>query len=233
MKYKNTILIISFIAFTAPPALNAEDAKKVIAIGSVEVGPELGGERAYDIKETIQLGLKKEIEARGKGRLVGSIVSPAAAEIPGPPQLPTDRPPTQKEIANYTAAVQQWQRQISGDVRVHKPVAADAYFDFKVVSGQSSTDTGGAASVIGRMTGVDTSLGDVSTKTTKVYLIVTMRDPRTGTPLDRYTSKATSMKFQNIGGFSSYDYGNDEIARQKLLSSAIRDCSKWINGKLQ
>lgn len=238
---KKTIAIagIALMAAAAPFELRAQEAQlKVIAIGDVETGSALGGGGTSGMKETIQLGLKKEIEKQGKGRLVVQIVSPEAmaegtqAEAATIPAMPTNRAPTQKEMTQYLAAMQQWQQRMTGQGKTHRPVAADAYFDLRLASGTSGVDTSGAASTIGSLTGLDTSFGSVSTKTTKVYLIATMRDPKTGAPLDQYTAKASSVHIRNIAGYSEDDYGSDELTREDLFSSAIKDCAKWIASKV-
>lgn len=235
MKRKNFFAVCTFLAvLTAFCAAAEEGASKVIAIGDVDAGYDISGQRAYDVKETIQIGLKKEIEKQSKGQYTVKIVSPAVvtagkeAEPSELPELPTDRAPTQKEMAKYMAAMQQMQKEMTGQVKKHKPVAADAYFDLRVSSGQSGMDTGGAASTIGYYSGINTHVGDMSTKTTKVYLTATQRDPRTGELIDKHTAKASSVKFRNVGGFTSYDYGSDEMQRESLFKPAIKDCAKWI-----
>ncbi len=241
MKLKSFFMAATLIIIIAVPLyLLAEEAgEKVIAIGDVNVASDIAGQNAYDVKETIQVGLKKELEKRSKGKYTVNIVSPAvvsegskpeAAELP---EMPEGRAPTQKEMAKYMAAIQQYQKEMSGQVKKHKPVAGDAYFDFRLASGQRETDTGGVASTIGSYTGLNTSAGDVGTKTTKVYLIATMRDPRTGELMDKYTAKASSVKVRNIAGYSDYSYGSDEMTREGLYKSAIKECAKWIDTKVQ
>lgn len=232
---KRLIICVALVVIATP--LYAQ--QKVIALGDVDVGYDIAGQRAYDVKETIQVGLKKEIEKQGKGSYVVNIVSPAVVteeSQPEPadlPEMPTDRAPTQKEMAKYMAAMQQYQKQMSGQVKTHKPVAADAYFDFRVVSGTSEADTGGAASTIGEFTGHYPSVVDMSTKTTKVYVVATMRDPKTGSLIDKHTAKASSTKVRNIAGYTDYNYGSDEMTREGLYKSAIKECAKWITGKVQ
>lgn len=240
MKKVFITLGLLFVVIAIPLYLAAQDAKpKVIALGDVEASYDVGGQHSYDVKETIQLGIKKQLEKIGKDRYEVNIVSPAvvtAGSEPEPadlPEMPTNRAPTQKEIAKYMAAMQQMQKQMTGQVKTHKPVKADAYFDFKVVSGISGGDTTSAASTVGEFTGLNTAAGDVGVKTTKIYLIATMRDPKTGALLDKYTAKASSVKFRNIAGYTDYDYGSDEMARERLFSSAVKDCSKWISNKVQ
>lgn len=208
---------------------------KVIAIGDVDAGYNISGQHAYDVKETIQLGLKKEIEKRGKGTLTVNIVSPAVraegAKMSEPedlPQMPTDRAPTQKEMAQYIAAMQQWQKEMTGQVKKHKPVEADAYFEFKVQSQASETTNYGTASTIGDITGHSMPSTDFGVKSTKVYLIATQRDPKTGALIDKHTAKASSLKVRNIAGYTSYYYGSDEITNEQLFKTAIEACAKWI-----
>lgn len=229
--FLGTALIISAFSFSL---YAQEAAQKVIAIGDVDAGYDIGGQRAYDVKETIQIGLKKELEKQGKGKYVVNIVSPAVVtegaqpEPANLPEMPTNRAPTQKEMAKYMAAMQQMQKQMTGQVKTHKPVAANAYFDFKVASGISGGDTTGGASTIGEYTGLNTSVGDIGFKSTKVYLVATMRDPKTGELIDKHTAKASSVKFKNVAGYTSYDYGSDEMTRESLFKPAIKDCAKWI-----
>lgn len=217
--------------------LNAQEsggAVKTIAIGDVDAGYSMSGQKAYDVKETIQILLKKDLEKIGKGNYVVKITSPAVvtegqkAPEASFPTLPEGKQPTQKDMAKYMAQMQQWQKQMTGEVKVHKPVAADAYVDLAVRSGQSSVDTGGAMSTVSQFTGVYTSAGDVSTKSTKVDLVCTLRDPATGELQDRYVAKASSVKFRNIAGVTSYDYGDDSITQEKLFKSAVQKCAKWI-----
>jgi len=235
MKRFLTVVCVAVFALAVPFFVHAEEGtSKVIAIGDVDAGYDISGQRAYDVKETIQIGLKKEIEKQSKGQYTVKIVSPAvvtAGKEPEPadmPEMPTDRAPTQKEMARYMAAMQQMQKEMTGQVKKHKPVAADAYFDFRVASGESSQDTSGAASTIGYYSGLNTHVGDMATKTTKVYLTATQRDPRSGELVDKHTSKASSVRFRNVGGYTSYDYGSDEMTRESLFKPAIKDCAKWI-----
>lgn len=238
--YKVKLVVLACSLLGLSSNLFAQDAaQKTIAIGDVEAGYETAGQNAYDLKETIQLGLKKQLEKIGKGKYAIDIVSPSVVTPGQEPEtmelsdMPTDRPPTQKDMARYMAAMQRMQKQLTGQLKTHKPVAADAYFDFRVVSGQTGVDTGGAASTIGGLAGVDTSIGNISTKKTEVNIVATMRDPKTGTPIDKYTAKATSVKVRNIGGYTSYDFGSDEMTRERLFSSAVKDCAKWIASKVQ
>jgi hypothetical protein len=59
-----------------------------------------------------------------------------------------------------------------------------------------------------------------------------MRDPRTGALIDKHTSKASSVRVKNIAGYSDYDYGSDEMTRERLYKSAIKECAKWIESKV-
>ena len=129
--------------------------------------------------------------------------------------------------------MQQWQKQMSGEVKVHKPVAADAYVEFRVSSSKGGTDIGGAASTIGSFTGINTSFANMSTKSSRMYLICTMRDPATGALQDRYTAKASSVKVQNLAGYTSYNYGDDDITRERLFKRAAKKCAKWISSKVK
>lgn len=232
-------LIAAFTLLLSTAAGAEEPQPKTIAIGDVDVGLDVGGQKAYDVQETIQLGLKKELEKKSKGRYAVTIVSPAVVakgSEPPPaelPEMPTDRAPTQKELAQYLASMQQWQKQMTGQVKAHKPVQADAYFDLKVVSGMSGFDTSGAAGTIRDFAGVTTSAGDLATKVTKVHLVATMRDPQTGALLDKHTAKASSVKFRNVAGATSYDYGSDEMTHEHLFASAIKECAKWIGEKVE
>jgi len=236
-------LAISGVSYAKRSKKEQVDTKtvtvKTIAIGDVDAGYTMGGSKPADVKETVQLAMKKQLEKLGKGAYNIKITSPAvvvAGSDPGEgdfPTLSTGRAPTQKEMARYMAAMQRWQNQMTGKVKVHKPVAADAYVEFKLQGSKGGMDTSGAASTIGSLAGIDTSLGNISTKTTKVYLVCTMRDPQTGALIDRYTAKTSSVKFRNLGGFSSYDYGNDDIARERLFKSAVSKCAKWVHKQLK
>lgn len=241
MNFRKTIVFLALLALLFPLSLKAEEgAQKVVAIGDVDAGYSMSGKKAYDVKETIQINLKKEIEKECKGSCVAKIVSPAVV-VEGSkaeatmqfPEMPTNRAPTQKEMAQYMAAMQQMQKQMTGEVKTHKPVDADYYFDFTVSSGQSGMDTGGAAYTVESLTGLNTSPADVSTKSTKVYLTATQRDPKTGTLIDKHTAKASKVKVRNMAGYTSYDYGNEELDRERLFSSAIKSCAKWINKQVQ
>lgn len=228
-------LSLFLIIFAASAYAQETAPTKTVALGDVDAGYDMSGGKAYSVKEDIQIGLKKEIEKYGKGRLSVKITSPAVvaggSEAAGSvemPVLPADRMPTQAEISRYMAEMQKWQKIQSGQLKVHSPVAADYFFDFKVQSGESGVDTGGAASTLGSLTGLDTSIGQVSTKSSKVYLVCTQRDPATGVLQDRHTAKASSVKVKNLGGYTSYDYGDNSIARQRLFDSAIKQCARWI-----
>jgi hypothetical protein len=241
MNFREMFISLALLAAILPLNLMAEEGgPKVIAIGDVDAGYSMSGQKAYDVKETIQINLKKEIEKDCKGSCIVKIVSPAvvvegAKAEPAEefPEMPTNRAPTQKEMAAYIAAMRQMQKQMTGEVKTHKPVDADYYFDFKVSSGQSGMDTGGAAYTVEHLTGLDTSHADVSTKSTKVYLTATRRDPRTGTLIDKHVAKASKVRFRNVAGYTSYDYGNDELERERLFSSAIKSCAKWISSQVQ
>lgn len=241
MNLRKIIVVSALLAILAPLHLNAEEGgQAVVAIGDVDAGYSMSGGKAYDAIETIQINLKKQIEKECKGRCVAKIVS-SAVVVEGSkpevttqfPELPTNRAPTQKEMTQYMAAMKRMQKEMTGEVKVHKPVDADYYYDFKVSSGQSGMDTGGAAYTIESMTGLDTSVADVSTKSTKVYLTATRRDPKTGTLIDKHTAKASKVKVRNMAGYTSYDYGNDELERERLFSSAIKSCAKWIGKQVQ
>ena len=212
---------------------------KTIAIGDVDAGNDVNGRKAVDVKETIQILMKRGLEKEGRGRFQINIVSPAvvvegsepaAANIPA---LPTNRAPTEQELAKYMGAMQQYQKQMSGQVRVHKPVAADAYVDFSVSSGKGGMDTGGLASTIGQFTNVPTSIGNVGTSSVKVNLVCTLRDPASGTLVDRYVAKASSVKVKNVAGYTSYDYGNDVATIERLFNSSVKKCAKWVSSQVR
>lgn len=214
-------------------------ASKTIAIGDVDAGYTMGGSSPVDVKETIQICMKKELEKLGNGAYNTKITSPAIvvegkeADTSNYPTLPSNRVPTQQELAKYMAAMQRMQDQMSGKVKVFKPVEADAYIEFKIQSGKGGADTGGVMGTLGQLTGLDTSFGSISTETVKVHLVCTMREPKTGELLDRYTAKTSSVKFKNLGGFTSYDYGDDEIARERLFKQAVQKCAKWLHDKIK
>jgi hypothetical protein len=183
--------------------------------------------------------VKRELEKIGKGRYNVKITSPAvviegaAPKASTMPTLSSGRTPTQKEMMQYMAQMQQWQNQASGKVKVHKPVVADVFVEFRISNSKGGTDVGGAASTISRFTGVNTSFANLSTKSSKMYLICTMRDPASGALIDRYNAKASSVKIRNLAGYTSYDYGDDEITRENLFKRAARKCAKWIKSKVQ
>lgn len=210
---------------------------KTIALGDVNVGSSGGGQQAYEVKETIQMLMKKEIEKKGKGRFNVTITSPAVV-VEGSKADASDMPsisskPTQAEVMKYMAQMQQFQKQMSGQVKVHKPVSADAYFEFSVADSQGGMSASGVPSEIGQFVDVPFSIGSMSTKSSKIQLICTMRDPASGQLMDRYAAKASSVKMQNIMGYSSYDYGNDAMTRERLFKSAVNKCAKWIVEKIQ
>ncbi len=241
MSLKKIPIVLAMAVLVLPFNLTAEEGgQKIVAIGDVDAGYSISGQKAYDVKETIQINLKKEIEKLCKQNCTVKIVSPAvvvegqkAEDVEDFPEMPTNRPPTQKEMAKYIAAMRQMQKQMTGELKTHKPVDADYYFDFKVTSGQSDTDTGQAAYTFETLTGINTSPADLSMKSTKIYLTATRRDPKTGTLIDKYTAKASSTKVRNLAGYTSYDYGDDEITRERLFSSAIKNCAKWISKQIQ
>ncbi len=208
---------------------------KTIALGDVNVGNSGGGQQAYEVKETIQMMLKKEIEKKGKGRFNVIITSPAVVvegSQPDASKMPTiSSKPTQAEIMKYMAQMQQFQKQMSGQVKVHKPVTADAYFEFSVADSQGGMSASGIPSEIGQFVDVPVSIGSMSAKSSKIQLICTMREPASGQLLDRYAAKASSVRVQNIMGYSSYDYGDDAMTRESLFKSAVRKCGKWIVDK--
>lgn len=214
------------------PALSSE--MKTIALGDVDAGYSMSGQKPYQVKESIQVLVKNELEKIGKGRYNVKITSPAVtvkgAKAPeaNMPTLPQGKIPTQADMAKYMAQMQQWQRQMSGEVKVWEPVAADAAVEFRVSTSKGGADVGGAASMIGSYTGLDTSIADMSTKSSKMYLTCTLRDPATGTLIDQYTAKGSSVKVRNLAGYTSYDYGDDEITRQRLFERAAKKCAKWI-----
>ncbi len=239
MKLKNLFICV-VITLLIPAALAAEGAaKKTVALGDVQMGYDGSSQKSYEVKETIQIGLKKRLEKLSKGSYTVEIVDPAvitkgskpkAAEMP---TMPTDRVPTQSDIAQYMAAMQQMQKQMTGEVRVHQSVNADDYFEFRISSSKSDVDTGMAASSIAGYSGFDTTPGDVSYKRTKLYLIATQRNPKTGALIDKHTCKASSTKVRNVAGYTTYNYGDDEITRERLFKKAIKSCAKWINSKVK
>jgi len=243
MKLAKLFICLAIIPII-PTTLMAEDAtkeisKKTVAIGDVQMGYDGSSQKSYEVKETIQIGLKKRLEKLGKGSYTVKIVDPAvvtkgskpkAAEMP---TMPTDRVPTQSDIAQYMAAMQQMQKQMTGQVRVHQPVDADDYFEFRISSSKSDTDTGMAVSSIAGYSGYDTTPGDVSLKRTKLYLIATQRNPKTGALIDKHTCKASATKVRNVAGYTTYQYGDDEITRERLFKKAIKSCAKWINSKVE
>jgi hypothetical protein len=236
----NKLLICTAIALLIPAILSAQGAaKKTVALGDVQMGYDGSSQKSYEVKETIQIGLKKRLEKLSKGSYNVEIVDPAVVTrgskpaATAMPTMPTDRAPTQNEIAQYMASMQQMQRQMMGQVKVHQPVNADDYFEFRISSSKSDTDTGMTASSIAGYSGYDTTPGDVSFKRTKLYLIATQRNPKTGALIDKHTCKASATKVRNIAGYTTYNYGNDEITRERLFKKAIKDCAKWINGRVK
>lgn len=220
---------------------NAEPGTvKTIAIGEVDAGYDTHGRKPADVKETIQILMKKQLEKIGKGSIQANIVSPAVVvegAQPGAsnfPTLPTNRAPTQKEMAAYMASMQQWQKQATGEVKTFKPVSEDYYIEFTVSGGKSGMDTSGIGSTVGQFGGnLPTEFIDLGAKSVKLDLICTVRNPKTGTLEDRYVAKASSIKVKNLAGYSSYDYGNDAREIERLFNSAVNKCAKWVTGKIQ
>jgi len=209
--------------------------QKTIVVGNVDIGYMVSGAKPADMKETIQFNLKKEIEKKGKGRYIVKIADPAvqADYETTMPAMPTNRAPTSAELSKYISSMKQWQQQANSPKKRYKPVAADAFFDFRLKTAKSGMDTGGLMGTIGDFTGTYTSAGDLSTKSEKVHLVCDMRDPKTGALLDRYIAKASSVKVRNIAGYTSYDYGSDELRDDYLFKSATKKCAKWISSKVK
>jgi Skp family chaperone for outer membrane proteins len=235
MIIKKTLALLVLVVVCAFSLNAMAQTVKTVAIGDVEAGYDTHGRKPADVKETIQILMKKRLEKLGKGAIQANIVSPAVVvegsqpKASNFPTLPTNRAPTQKEMAQYMAAIQQWQKQATGQVKTFKPASEQYYVDFSVSGGKSGMDTSGIDSTIGQFGGsLPTDIADVGTKSVKVDLICTMRNPQTGALVDRYVAKASSVKVKNLAGYTSYDYGNDAREIESLFNSAVKKCAKWM-----
>lgn len=248
MKTKRTIIfivlcLVIFVSMQVSARQQKQEStssepvsSKTIALGDVVGSNASSPSDAAGVKEAVQILVKKELEKIGKGRYNVNIVSSTVAREDKEdsfPALPENRAPTAAEMAKFTAAMQKMQMKMSGQP-TFKPVKADAYVDFRIQSGSGSVDTSGVAGTIGQLSGIDTSLGSLSTSSTKLYLVCNMRNPADGMIIDRYTAKTSSVNIQNIAGFSSYDYGGqDETTKERLFSQAAVKCAKWISDRIK
>jgi len=222
--------IMMFLGFAGFVFAEEDKPPKVVVLGEVKLSGSAVTQNEEDVKETIQMNIRNELEKRGKGKY---IVNLAVPEQSAPSGIETEIPNSNSQaLANHLAAIQKLQQQQQHPVRQgHVPVNADAYFDFRVSNSANETDTSGVADTVGNFIGYDTSLGSFSTRKFTVFLTVSMRDPKTGMLLDQHTAKSSSTKVRNVAGYSSYNYGNDSADIERLFSKTIKECVKWIDDK--
>ncbi len=116
------------------------------------------------------------------------------------------------------------------------PVAAQALFRLNVRTGESRTDTGGAVGMAEIFTGSDLGIADFSSESKKITMTCTRHNPKVGSLLDHYRTKASAVRFNQLAGMTHYSYNSyDEFERamDKNAKKSIGKIAKWIDQKMK
>lgn len=217
---------------------NASDAPaKVIAIGHVDTGGMgFSSMTPEQVGELFKLRAKKRIEEKGNYKVILPKDAPVAkAKTSEPPQKP---PTSAAEAMRYAQDMQRefqvQSAQMSGKY-VHKPVNADALYNFYVQTGSKRVSSGGVFGEIQYWTGAPVRDADFSSNSINMTLMCLRLDPKTGDLVDEYKAKASSTKVARVGGVSYYtmeDSSDPDRAFDRMFKRSLDKCIKWIDGQL-
>lgn len=244
-------LTVFLTPFTAKAKKEPETGlKKIIAIGYVDTGY-LGFQNMEpeELSEMFRIEIKKALAKRGYAPVLaqmGAAAAPAPAtaptEVPQMPEMPqSGKPMSPQEMQKVVAQMQQIQQQMMSQMHgyqrpSHEPVAAQALFHFQLRTGESSLDTGEAVGWAEFFSQQPLGLAEVSSETTKIYVLTTQHDPESGKLMDNHATKASSTRFHRLGGYTYYsisDSANHAAAFERVFRSSVEKVAKWIDEKMK
>ncbi len=235
------ILGVGLTNFNAPALAKKKkdggELKKVVGIGKVNTRQlMMAGMNTTTLDELLGNRVQKGLEKTG--RYV--VVLPAEteeekkqAEMPsGPP--PKTAAESQVWAAKMQKAMQKMMAKSQGKY-MHKPIAAQALFNFDVRQGESRFGTGTAFDTAEDLTGAPLHSFDFSSDKVKLTLTCIQLDPESGKILDHYDarSSSTSMRnFRDMMFYSSGDRSNRNRDFDRMFDRAVKKCISWIDKKI-
>lgn len=240
------LIFLIFLIFS--PASFAQEGtkpiplKKVVAIGYVDTGY-LGFQQLEpdELSEMFRVRMKKELEKKGYAPVLaelGPAQTPTEIKVPElPKEIEDPQKLTLKDMQKIQAQIQQQMSQLQGYFRPqHRPVAAQALFQFSVQTGESYLDSGSVVGWAELFTQSDLSVADFSSESRKFNILITQHDPKSGQLQNQKLTKTSSTRLTRLMGsqfYSVYDSRNHEVTFSRLFGSAVKNAASWIDQKMR
>lgn len=242
MKITKTICMIAALLLIAAPvgAKNKSDQgfKKVIAIGHVNTSRMgFSSLTPKQLGDLFKMRAKKELEKTG--RYIVIIPKYEEEDIDAEQKAaPQKTPKTAAEAMKYAQEMQKQFEIMAAKAQgqyVHKPVAAQALFNFSVSTGSRHVTTGGLFSEIEYLSGAPLGGADFSSDSLHLTLTCYDLDPESGKIEADYQAKASSTKVARVGGVSYYtmeDTSNPDRAFDRMFKRSLGKCISWIDKRM-
>ncbi len=242
MKITKTICLTAAILLMAAPVGAKEKSegglKKVIAIGHVNTS-----RMGFSSLTPKQLGdlfkMRAKDELEKTGRYVVIIPKYDEEDIDSEQKAETQKTPkTAAEAMKYAQEMQKQFEIMAAKAQgqyVHKPVAAQALFNFSVSTGSRHVTTGGLFSEMEYLSGAPIGGADFSSDSLNLTLTCYDLDPESGRIEADYQAKASSTKVARVGSVSYYtmeDTSNPDRAFDRMFKRSLEKCIDWIDKRM-
>ncbi len=231
-------VIILMLAFPASAKKSDSGLKKVIAIGHVNTSRiGFSSLTPKQLGDLFKMRAKNELEKTG--RYVVIIPKYDEKDIDASQQAkPQKTPKTAAEAMKYAQEMQKQFELMAAKAQgqyVHKPVAAQALFNFNVSTGSRHVTTGGIFSEIESLSGAPIGGADFSSDSINLTLTCFDLDPESGQIEGDYKAKASSTRVARVGGVSYYtmeNTSNPDRAFDRMFKRSLGKCISWIDKRM-
>jgi hypothetical protein len=167
------------------------------------------------------------------------VISAETEEEKEEEQMPAGPPPqTTAEAQKYAAQMQKAMAKMVAQAQgkyYHKPIAAQALFNFDVKRGETKVRTGTTFDTIEDLSGAPVHSYDFASDTVKLTLTCIQRNPESGSVIDQNnveTSSTSVRNFKDMVVYSTGQYTDRDRQFNKMFDKAVKKCIKWIDGKV-
>lgn len=233
-------LVVMAFALASPAHAKKDEAdvpKKVVAIGHVDTGGMgFSSMTPEQVGDLFKLRAKKRIEKKGNYTVIlpKDAPTPKSKTSEQPQKMPTNAADAMRYVQEMQQQFARQSAQMSGKY-VHKPVNADALFNFYVQTGSKQVSSGGVFGEIQHWTGAPVGDADFSSSSISMTLMCLRLDPKTGDLMDEYKAKASSTKVARVAGVSYYTMENTsdpDRAFDRMFKRSLDKCIKWMDKQL-
>ncbi|MFH1875232.1 MAG: hypothetical protein ABH859_08660 [Pseudomonadota bacterium] len=248
MKNINKIILVALILgvglFSANSSVFAkknnetDGLKKVVAVGRVNTRQlMMAGMNTATLDELLRNRVQKDLEKSGRYVVV---VPAETEEEKEESEMPAGPPPkTAAEAQVYAAKMQKAMQKMMAQAQgkyLHKPIAAQALFNFDVQQGESRFGTGTAFDTAEDLTGAPLHSFDLNSDTVSLTLTCIQRDPESGKVLDHYDARTSSTSMRSFRDMMFYTTGDSSDRNRdfdRMFDRAVNKCISWIDKKME